>query len=152
MAKLDGSCLCGSVTYGCGDAEPLAMAVCHCTDCQKQTGTTFSMVVVVPRDHVVSAFDSITAADLVDELQLEVSPELTPAQAVQTVAAGTGVVVLPMSVARLHHRKDVVTVPVDDLPTTQVGLAWLVEQDDPRVEDFIGVVRGRTERSSRGRR
>jgi hypothetical protein len=50
MAKLDGSCLCGNVTYGCGDAEPLAMAVCHCADCQKQTGTTFSMVVVVPRD------------------------------------------------------------------------------------------------------
>src|SRR3954468_19329199 len=49
MAKLDGSCLCGQITYSC-DAEPVATAVCHCTECQKQTGTAFSVVVVVPRD------------------------------------------------------------------------------------------------------
>ena len=49
MAKLDGSCLCGKVTYSC-DAEPLASAICHCTECQKQTGTSFSIVVVAPRD------------------------------------------------------------------------------------------------------
>jgi hypothetical protein len=49
MAKLDGSCLCGKVTYSCA-AEPVATAVCHCTDCQRQTGTTFSIIVGVPRD------------------------------------------------------------------------------------------------------
>ena len=49
MANLDGSCLCGSITYTC-DAEPAAVAACHCTECQKQTGTSFSVVVVVPRD------------------------------------------------------------------------------------------------------
>src|SRR5437870_2609085 len=47
MAKLDGSCLCGKVTYRC-DAEPVAQAVCHCTDCQRQTGTAFSVIVGVP--------------------------------------------------------------------------------------------------------
>jgi hypothetical protein len=49
VGKLDGSCLCGSVTYRC-DAEPLVTAICHCTDCQKQTGTSFSIVVAVPRE------------------------------------------------------------------------------------------------------
>jgi len=49
MAKLDGSCLCGKVTYSCA-AEPVATAVCHCTDCQRQTGTAFSVIVGVPRD------------------------------------------------------------------------------------------------------
>jgi hypothetical protein len=49
MAKLDGSCLCGKVTYSC-DAEPVATAVCHCTDCQKQTGTSFSIIVGVQSD------------------------------------------------------------------------------------------------------
>src|SRR6476646_5061568 len=49
MAKLDGSCLCGKVTYSC-DAEPVATAVCHCTDCQKQTGTAFSIIVGVPTE------------------------------------------------------------------------------------------------------
>lgn len=49
MARLEGSCLCGNVTYSC-DAEPVATAVCHCTDCQKQSGTAFSIIVAVPRD------------------------------------------------------------------------------------------------------
>ena len=55
-----------------------------------------------------------------------------------------------MSVARLHHRKDVTHRTVTDLPSTTVGLAWLVENDDPRIQTFIGIVRGRSERSSRG--
>ena len=56
---------------------------------------------------------------------------------------------MPMSVARLHSRKDVTYRTVTDLPSTTVGLAWLVENDDPRVQTFIGIVRGRSERSSR---
>ncbi len=111
-------------------------------------------VVVVPRDHVATAFDRISAADLVDELTLQPGPDLTVAQAVATVAAGTGVLVVPMSVARLHHRKDVSAVPVDDLATTPVGLAWSRPRDpdrpDPRVEEMVGIVRGRSVNSSRG--
>ena len=77
-------------------------------------------------------------------------PGSPSARAVETVAAGTGVLVVPMSVARLHHRKDVTYRTVTDLPPTTVGLAWLVDNDDPRVQTFIGIVRGRSERSSRG--
>ena len=66
------------------------------------------------------------------------------------MAAGTGVAVVPMSVARLHHRKDLTYRTVTDLPPTQVGLAWLVDNEDPRIQTFIGIVRGRSERSSRG--
>jgi hypothetical protein len=46
--QITGRCLCGSVTYR-ADAEPVVQAVCHCTDCQHQTGTAFSVVVGVPR-------------------------------------------------------------------------------------------------------
>jgi hypothetical protein len=46
-ATITGHCLCGSVTYSCG-AGPVLTAVCHCTDCQRQTGTAFSVVVGVP--------------------------------------------------------------------------------------------------------
>ncbi|MBN1527450.1 MAG: GFA family protein [Thermoleophilaceae bacterium] len=49
MPDLSGSCLCGAVTYT-SSAEPLFTAVCHCADCQRQTGTAFSVVVGVPRD------------------------------------------------------------------------------------------------------
>jgi hypothetical protein len=45
----------------------------------------------------------------------------------------------------------VVHVPVSGVPTSSVGLAWLRDADDERIEMFIGVVRGRTANSSRGR-
>jgi hypothetical protein len=35
---LDGRCLCGCLTYRC-DGEPLVTVVCHCKDCQRQTGS-----------------------------------------------------------------------------------------------------------------
>ena len=54
-----------------------------------------------------------------------------------------------MSVARLYHRKDVAHRLVTDLDPTTVALAWLIERDDERAQRFVGVVRGRTARSSR---
>jgi len=45
---LTGRCLCGAVTYT-ADAEPVVQAVCHCADCQRQTGNPFSVLVAVPR-------------------------------------------------------------------------------------------------------
>jgi DNA-binding transcriptional LysR family regulator len=119
-------------------------------------------VVVAGAEHLVSAADEVTLADLADE-QLVLPhesgwtpdaeqldwPDMSLKDAVEVVASGTGIVLVPMSVARLHQRKDVVTRPVTDLPATKVGLAWLVDNEDERVQTFIGIVRGRTERSSR---
>jgi len=45
---ITGRCLCGRVSYS-ADAEPVAQAVCHCADCQRQTGGPFSVIVGVPR-------------------------------------------------------------------------------------------------------
>lgn len=119
-------------------------------------------VVVVHQDHVVTAVDEVSLDDLADEqlvlphhsgwrpeaTQLD-WPAMTGRDAVEVVASGTGIWIVPMSVARLHHRKDVTYRPVTDLPPTTVGLAWRIDNDDPRVQSFIGIVRGRTERSSR---
>src|SRR3982751_6830301 len=44
---ITGRCLCGGVTYS-ADAEPVIQAVCHCTDCQRQPGNPFSVIVGVP--------------------------------------------------------------------------------------------------------
>ena len=120
-------------------------------------------VAVVGKDHLVTVVEEVSLADL-DEEQLVLPPEsgwtpsapqlewppMTLADAAEVVASGTGVVLVPMSVARLLQRKDTAYRPVSDLPATKVGLAWLVDNDDPRVQTFIGIVRGRTERSSRG--
>lgn len=107
-------------------------------------------VVVAPKGHFVEAADEVTLEDLVDE-HLHAVPPLTVREAVETVAAGVGVVILPLSVARLHHRKDVVHRPITDAPETRVGLAWRRDLDDNRIETFVGVVRGRSVNSSRGR-
>jgi DNA-binding transcriptional LysR family regulator len=78
-------------------------------------------------------------------------PPIPLREAVESVAADAGIVIVPLSLARLHHRRDVVSVPVTGVPTSAVGLAWLRDADDERIETFIGVVRGRTVNSSRGR-
>src|SRR3954452_24489700 len=51
-------------------------------------------VVVVPVDHPVTAYEEIDWAELADEYDvLREHPEITTKQAVETVAAGTGIVV-----------------------------------------------------------
>jgi DNA-binding transcriptional LysR family regulator len=120
-------------------------------------------VVVASRDHLVAAADTVVVADLADEQLVRPHPSgwhptveqlgwppMTEQEAIATVAAGTGVVIVPMSVARLYRRKDVVHREVTDLPPTTVALVWLRERDDALIQSFVGVVKGRTTRSSRG--
>lgn len=57
MAKISGSCLCGSIEYASA-AEPIETSVCHCKDCQRQTGTAFSILVGVPMDSLTFAKQS----------------------------------------------------------------------------------------------
>lgn len=46
MQSRKGGCLCGAVRYVL-KAEPRATAICHCTHCQKQTGSLFSFNLVM---------------------------------------------------------------------------------------------------------
>ncbi|GAA0925352.1 LysR family substrate-binding domain-containing protein [Nonomuraea longicatena] len=124
-------------------------------------------VVVVPKDHAVAAADEVTVADLADEemlrpmddtLEWTALPGLpaftrpdTTAQAIELVAAEAGALLVPESLARLHHRRDLTYRPVVEAPQSQVALAWPTEATTELVEDFIGIVRGRTANSSRGR-
>ena len=47
MSNTTGSCLCGKIQYRY-EGAPAMTAICHCRDCQKQTGTSFSIVQGVP--------------------------------------------------------------------------------------------------------
>jgi hypothetical protein len=38
--KITGSCHCGNIAYE-AEVDPNTIRVCHCTDCQKLTGTAF---------------------------------------------------------------------------------------------------------------
>jgi hypothetical protein len=44
-----GGCLCGAVRYK-ANWPPVATAVCHCKNCQKQAGSALSVIAVFPRD------------------------------------------------------------------------------------------------------
>ena len=60
-----------------------------------------------------------------------------------------GLLIVPQSLARLHHRKDLSYRPISDAPTCPVALAFPDGEQTPLVEEFIGIVRGRKEESSR---
>ena len=119
-------------------------------------------VAVMSTEHLLTLAEEVTTADLAAE-QLVLPersgwrpaadqlpwPSMSEKDAVETVAAGTGVAVMPMSLARLHHRRDATYRVVTDLPPTSVGLAWLVEKDGELPQAFVGIVRGRRDRSSR---
>lgn len=128
---------------------------------------TETTVVVIPKDHVIAAVDEVTAEDLADEVVLHPLDDTLPweklpgkpanerpattADAIELVAAGIGVLAVPQSLARLHHRKDLTYRPLTEAPESRVALSWPEDATTDLVEDFIGIVRGRTVNSSRGR-
>ncbi|MFJ5266075.1 LysR substrate-binding domain-containing protein [Streptomyces sp. NPDC088387] len=128
---------------------------------------TETSVVVVPKDHLVTAAEEVVVADLADDVvfhplddvldwtelpgQPAIERPATTEDAIELVAAGVGVLVVPQSLARLHHRKDLTFRPVVDAPQSSVALSWPEEATTDLVDDFIGIVRGRTVNSTRGR-
>ncbi|QTE27887.1 LysR family transcriptional regulator [Pengzhenrongella sicca] len=128
-------------------------------------------VVVVPKDHEIASLESISVLDLVDEHLLQ-DPDDVPqwrdaarrgrtaprrplpemastADAIALVAAGLGIVIVPQSVARMNHRKDVTYRPVRGVDEYPVAMAWSADDTSAEVEVFIGIVRGRSAHSSR---
>lgn len=123
------------------------------------------VAVASTESHLLAA-DELHLADLAGEVLIDLADEtlppldapgvvaprfaaLTTADAIATAATGAGVVVVPMSLARLHHRKDADYRPLVDGPTSTVALAWVRTRTTPDVETFVGIVRGRTAQSSR---
>jgi DNA-binding transcriptional LysR family regulator len=123
-------------------------------------------VVVVPTDHLLTAADAVAVADLDGEpvllplddvvgwaampgVLVDHRPE-TVRDATELVAAGVGVLVVPQSLARLHHRRDLTYRPISDAPTCPVALAVPAGEQSDLVAEFIGIVRGRKPSSSRG--
>ncbi|MEE9963849.1 MAG: LysR family transcriptional regulator substrate-binding protein [Propionicimonas sp.] len=97
------------------------------------------------KDHLIAAADQITLADLATET---VVTTLTPFH-IDLVTAGEAVLLVPQSVARTHSRRDLIYRVITDAPSTTVGLAWLKDNPQELIDEFIGVVRGRTANSAR---
>ena len=137
-------------------------------------------VVILPVDHVLTVLDEVPVEELAEEFLLQpasdipayeevsrawresagrIVPEgLTDKETIELVAAGVGLYIVPMSIARFYHRKDLTYRPVAGLDTYPVHLVWpRAPKGEPRneelealLQDFIGIVRGRTATSERG--
>ncbi|WP_259464890.1 LysR family substrate-binding domain-containing protein [Streptomyces sp. TLI_171] len=131
---------------------------------------TETTVVVFPKDHWLGAAEAeeVTVADLAEEIVFHPQDDVlewpdglpgrpaferpaTTGDAIELVAANVGVLAVPQSLARLHHRRDLTYRTLADVPQSQVALAWPEAATTDLVEEFIGIVRGRTANSSRGR-
>jgi DNA-binding transcriptional LysR family regulator len=107
-------------------------------------------VLVVPRESELAQLESVAEAQVAGLAQVaDYSPTRPMKDAVALVAAGVGFLRLPHSLARLHARKDVVAIPIEGAPETEIAIAWLRDETTEHVEEFVGIVRGRTEASSR---
>ncbi|MCR3751306.1 substrate-binding domain-containing protein [Lentzea californiensis] len=128
---------------------------------------TETTVVVFPKDHEFAAAEELSLEDLAEQVlwqplddtlvwdevpgQPPVERPETTADAIAVVAAGAGVLVVPQSLARLHHRKDLKHVPLSDAPQSRVALSFPIRDENPElIEHMIGIVRGRTANSTRG--
>ena len=128
-------------------------------------------VVVAAKDHIIEQAEIVLLADLADEHLLQ-NPDDVPEwrdiaaevhdgsrrplpvmrnldETMEQVAAGVGIIIVPHGVARLYGRKDVISRPVTDVADTQIALAWITRETTDDIEEFIGIVRGRSKASSR---
>ncbi|XVU28451.1 LysR family transcriptional regulator [Actinoplanes sp. CA-054009] len=121
--------------------------------------TSEPRVVVLPVGHRLAGKESVAVADLAAERLLQspdavpewrdvatVAPEPIPAQAVEEklehVAAGRGVVVLPLSAATYYTRPDVTWSRIFDISDNQIALAWLAERRDPLLSEYAALSAG----------
>jgi hypothetical protein len=48
--RVDGGCHCGSITYE-ATIDPQRVTICHCEDCQNQSGSAFRVTTFVPQSN-----------------------------------------------------------------------------------------------------
>ncbi len=116
-------------------------------------------VVILPVDHVLTVLDEVPVEELAEEFLLQpasdipayeevsrawresagrIVPEgLTDKETIELVAAGVGLYIVPMSIARFYHRKDLTYRPVAGLDLYPVHLVWpRAPKGEPRSEEL----------------
>jgi DNA-binding transcriptional LysR family regulator len=104
-------------------------------------------VAVAAKDHPLKVVDAVTLAELADEDTVEGQDEA----ALDLVAAGAGIARMPQAVFRALNRRDLVAKPITDAEPTRIALVWRTGPQSELLDEFIGIVRGRTAASSRGK-
>ncbi|WP_460999984.1 LysR family transcriptional regulator [Streptomonospora sediminis] len=125
---------------------------------------TEARAVMLPDDHRLAGKETVSVTDLAAErllqnpgdvpewrdLALEQQgpqphkpvPSLRSAEEkLEHVAAGTGIVVLPISAAALYNRPGIVHVPVHDIAPTRVCLAWDRSRSSALIREYAAIAR-----------
>ncbi|WJZ02195.1 LysR family transcriptional regulator substrate-binding protein [Corynebacterium freiburgense] len=107
----------------------------------------------VPKDSELTLLEEISYEDIVGENCLY-QPDKTVdvakvREAVQVVAANVGVVLAPQPLLRSMNHKMIAHRPYQSGVPTEIGVVWPKEKDRDEIQDFVGITRGRTPRSSR---
>ncbi|WP_040809441.1 LysR family transcriptional regulator [Nocardia concava] len=117
-------------------------------------------VVVLPAGHPLAGKEMLAVADLADEHLLQ-DPDLIPEwralatelrtdrpgvpvfrsveEKLEHVAAGHGIIFLPLSVMTFYTRPDIAYVPVPDIAPNEVSLAWSADRPVPLAEEFAAL-------------
>jgi DNA-binding transcriptional LysR family regulator len=127
-------------------------------------------VAALPLDHPLAAKDGINISDLAHEHLLQ-NPDAVPEwrdiavelrsgrgepprpmrtveEKLEHVAAGHGLVVLPLSTATFYTRPDITWVPIDDIGPNRVCLAWDDARTEPLIHEFIEIATAQAEQLS----
>jgi DNA-binding transcriptional LysR family regulator len=127
-------------------------------------------VAALPLDHPLAAKDGISIGDLAHEHLLQ-NPDAVPEwrdiavelrsgrgqpprpirtveEKLEHVAAGHGLVVLPLSTATFYTRPDITWVPIDDIGPNRVCLAWDNARTDPLILEFVEIAAAQAEQLS----
>ena len=122
---------------------------------------TETRVAVLPADHRLAGKTTISITDLADEHLLQ-DPDAVPEwrdiatelrartrraepvfhsveEKLEHVAAGHGVVILPLSVTSFYSRADVVHVTIEDIAPNQICLAWDSTRPDKVIHEFAAI-------------
>ena len=102
-------------------------------------------LVALRRDHPLAEAEELWQSDIADERHLRylqpLRPGGTPIRSVEEklehVAAGHGIIVLPLSATRHYTRPDVVYVPVVDAQPDQVFLAFVAQRESGLLGDVV---------------
>jgi DNA-binding transcriptional LysR family regulator len=119
-------------------------------------------VVVLPTDHRLAGKQQIGINDLAEEHLLQ-DPDAVPEwrdiatelretgsrpvipyyhsveEKLEHVAAGRGVIVLPLSTATYYTRADVTHVGIEDIAPNQVSVAWDGSRRSPLITEFVAI-------------
>lgn len=105
---------------------------------------------MLPAEHRLAGKQELLRADLDGETWLryiDPRPDDVPIRTIEEkferVAAGTGITLVPVSVAEQYSRPDITYVPVIDAAPDEVLLAWDAGRRSPLIAQFVAAAQGR---------